>query len=152
MAKRNEDRVQSEDYRLRTYDYSAAIEVADSFDAMTALFYGIGRGIVRDVDKSDVPAKTGSQRPTPRAAVKRTTGAADRRSRDGEVARSLGITVEELKALRRAKAETDLALHDQASRLGTTVKELRRRGRARAKGPLSGPLTDRDPDAPAHIC
>lgn len=92
MTKRNEDRVQTEDYRLRTYDYSAAIEVADSFDAMTALFYGIGRGILRDVEKSDVPAETGSQRPSPRAAVKRSTGAADKRSRDGEVARSLGIT------------------------------------------------------------
>lgn len=130
MAKRNEDRVQTEDYRLRTYDYNAAIEAADSFDAMTALFYGIGRGILRDVEKSNVAGKTGFQRPPPRAGVKRTTGAAGRRSRDGEIARSLGITVEELKALRRAKAETDRVLHDQASRLGITVKELRRRGLA----------------------
>lgn len=130
MTKRNEDRVQVEDYRLRTYDYSAAIEAADSFDAMIALFYGIGRGILRDVEKSKVPAETGSEPPSRRAGVKRVTAAADKRSRDAEVARSLGISVEELKALRRAKAETDLVLHDQASRLGITVKELRRRGLA----------------------
>lgn len=130
MTKRNGDRVQVEDYRLRTYDYSAAMAAADSFDAMTALFYGIGRGILRDAEKSTVPAKAGAKRPCPRADATKTTAAADKRSRDGEVARSLGISIEELRALRHAKAETDLVLHDQASRLGITVKELRRGGLA----------------------
>ncbi len=127
MAKRNGDPVQVEDYRLRTYDYTAAMDAADSFDAMTSLFYGIGRGILRDVETSQVPAEVGSTRPSPRAGVNKASAAADKRSRDREVARSLGISVEELKALRRAKAETDLALHGQAAQLGITVKELRRR-------------------------
>ncbi|MBW3547733.1 MAG: hypothetical protein KY452_06320 [Actinobacteria bacterium] len=116
-----------EDYRLRTYDYSAARDAADSFDAMIALFYGIGRGILRDVEKSEAPTKAGPARPSPRAGVKEATAAADKRSRDRDAARSLGISVEELKALRRAKAERDLVLHAQAARLGTTVRELRRR-------------------------
>jgi hypothetical protein len=44
-----------------------------------------------------------------------------------EEAERHGITIDELKARRRAQAEADRELGEEARRLGITAKELRRR-------------------------